>query len=162
VFTVRLYHVSVAEDAEDAAAVQQKPLPAASPAAPPVGAVNDVVCVDDIPMNRKILLLYLKSIGITSVHDFGSGQEALEYLANNHTDVVLTDLWMPGMNGVEFAKKVRELAPSTPVMAITADTDSKLSFDTTVFAGILTKPVTAEMLQKALRPIDSGNEVQKG
>ena len=139
VFTIRLQHLATCP--EDA--------PAEEPQKHQTNTTrNDVVFVDDIAMNRKILSLYLHSIGIHQQHEFGSGAEALAYLKEHTTDIILTDLWMPVMNGEGFARKVKELNPNLPVYAITADTDSKDSFDTSVFTGVLTKPVTAAMLKK--------------
>ena len=139
IFTIRLQHLAVCpDDAKD----EEAPKPQVS-----VNR-NDVVFVDDIAMNRKILSLYLQSIGIHQQHEFGSGQEALDYLKDHKTDIILTDMWMPEMNGEVFAKKVKELHPDIPIYAITADTDSKDSFDISVFTGVLTKPVTAAMLKK--------------
>ncbi len=142
VFTIRLQHLAICPEENHTGLTQKLPTPVQN------APRHDVVFVDDIAMNRKILSLYLNSIGIHSQHEFSSAKEALAYLKDHQTDIILTDMWMPEMNGAEFAKEVRKLYPNLPVYSITPDADQKDSFDATAFTGILTKPVTAPMLKK--------------
>ena len=81
-----------------------------------------------------------------------SGGEVLEYLKTNIPDILLTDLWMPEMNGTELAEHLAK-SPDTagiPVFAITADSQALGNLPET-FSGILLKPVTLAALRKSLQ-----------
>lgn len=83
----------------------------------------DVLHVDDDPMNLRVVDEILKAFGHRAVAA-GSGVEALEHLARQAFDVVLMDIHMPGMGGIEVVKRLRS-SPGperdTPVIALTAD-----------------------------------------
>ncbi len=78
-----------------------------------------VAVVDDEEIKRVSLVDDLRDAGL-SVVDFAAGQPALDYLKNNHVDVVVTDLKMPGISGLEVLAKLRELAPETDAVIMTA------------------------------------------
>jgi len=115
--------------------------------------------VDDVPMNLKVLTAMLKTAGVAT---FGvsSGQEALKILEKEEVDFVLTDLWMPGMNGEELARKIHTLPgkENLTVIGVTADTEVKNSFSTEQFHEILLKPVTIKSLQKMLSRLSNPSE----
>ncbi len=77
-------------------------------------------------------------------------------------DAVLTDLWMPGMNGFELARRIAESADwrNIPVVAVTADTQV-LAGKTGVFRDILLKPITRESLRKMFEHILAGREMSR-
>lgn len=104
-----------------------------------------VLVVDDVPVNLRILSLYIHKLGVYFIQTAQSGQKALEAMRKERPDVVFTDLWMPGMSGAELAAEIRgnaELA-DIPIVAVTADEDSSKTFDTAVFNRVITKPVTS-------------------
>tara|TARA_R110002051_G_scaffold144888_1_gene217803 strand:- start:346 stop:2010 length:1665 start_codon:yes stop_codon:yes gene_type:complete len=79
--------------------------------------------VDDNEINRRVARAALEPRGLTVI-DGSSGEEALEILANETVDFVLLDVHMPGMDGPETLKKIRESHASwsiIPVIALTAD-----------------------------------------
>ncbi len=104
-----------------------------------------VLVVDDVPLNLRILSLYIHKLGVYFIQTAQSGQKALEIMRKERPDIVFTDLWMPGMSGAELAAEIRgneELA-DIPIVAVTADSDSDKTFDTAVFNRVITKPVTS-------------------
>ena len=110
-----------------------------------------VMIVDDVPVNLKILAAMLKQLGIESI-PAGSAKEALEQLKIRKPEMILTDLWMPEMNGTELAEHLAK-SPDTagiPVFAITADSQALGNLPET-FSGILLKPVTLAALRKSLQ-----------
>ena len=111
-----------------------------------------VLLVDDVPLNLKVLSLRIKKMGVGKIATANSGEEALKALEAAHPDVVLTDMWMPGMNGADLAAAIRkgDVCKDVPVIAVTADSDAKASFDMTNFSGIVTKPVSVEKLKDCL------------
>ncbi len=63
------------------------------------------------------------------LHDFhvigaGDGLEALEWLEEAHVDLVITDLVMPHMDGVDFVRRLREKRPSLPVIVVSGSSKS--------------------------------------
>lgn len=109
-----------------------------------------VMIVDDVPVNLKILTAMLKQLGIESI-PAGSAKEALEQLKIRKPEMILTDLWMPEMNGTELAEHLAK-SPDTagiPIFAITADSQALGNLPET-FSGILLKPVTLAALRKSL------------
>lgn len=78
-----------------------------------------IVIVDDERDMRDFLEIMLRKEGYET-KSFPSAQPALEYLRNNGCDLVLTDLKMPGMNGVDFLMELKDTDPSVLVIMITA------------------------------------------
>ena len=81
-----------------------------------------------------------------------SGADALAKLPEIKPDLVLTDMWMPGMSGEELARGVRATpdGEESVIMAVTADVENQNNFDMSVFDGILLKPVTVDKLRDLL------------
>jgi CheY-like chemotaxis protein len=82
----------------------------------------------------------------------GSGQEALDLLAGERFDLVLTDLGLPDISGEVVARTVRECAPQTPVVLLTGWAD-QLKAEERAPAGVtrvLGKPVTIKGLTEVL------------
>ena len=111
-------------------------------------AKRKILLVDDVPMNLKVLAAMLKQMGFETRTAI-SGQEALEQIGKEPPDVVLTDLWMPGMGGVELVDAIRKDPRYNHVIliAITADTEADKNFSLRGFNEILFKPITLEKLR---------------
>jgi class 3 adenylate cyclase len=85
-----------------------------------------VLVVDDLPQNLRLLEAVLSPHGFTVV-SAGSGEEALAQLAEQLPDIVLLDIMMPGMDGYETCRRIRE-EPTTsfvPVVMVTASGDAE-------------------------------------
>ena len=119
-------------------------------------AGHRILVVDDIATNRLVAVTYLRFFGAEAI-EASSGSEALKSLATEHIDLVLLDMNMPEMTGLETFTALRKLpAPfgQVPVLAMTANTQSdqrKLYCDTGL-NGYLAKPVT---------PDDAAVEIQR-
>lgn len=75
-----------------------------------------ILVVDDTPQNVKLLADLLRSRGYT-VATAASGEEALESIARQPPDLVLLDIMMPGINGYEVCRKIRE-NPATALLPV--------------------------------------------
>lgn len=81
-----------------------------------------------------------------------NGQEAVEMVEKGGIDIVLMDLKMPVMDGLEATKLIKEKQPSLPVIALTAnafDSDRKLAMEAGCDA-FLSKPVSSELCLKTI------------
>jgi CheY-like chemotaxis protein len=74
-----------------------------------------VLYIEDSPMVREVTceLLARDSREIVAV---GSGEEALAAFEGNRFDIVITDIGLPAMSGLDLARKIKHLAPSMPVI----------------------------------------------
>ena len=77
-----------------------------------------ILLVEDDESLRKFLAQALIRAG-HDVTDFGDGEEAHECLTGCRFDLLLTDIVMPGMDGIELAKRAAEMNPSMKIMFIT-------------------------------------------
>ena len=118
----------------------------------------NALIVDDVPINLKVLKAMLKVFHLNTT-EAGSGDDALSKISSVKPDLVLTDMWMPGLTGEQLATKIRAIPEFADVviMAVTADIENKNNFDMSVFDGILLKPVTKDSLAIAFQDmVDSG------
>ncbi len=113
----------------------------------------DVLIVDDVPMNLKVLKAMLKQLQV-SCRTANSAQEALTAIEEKTPDLVLTDMWMPEMNGCELAAAIRTKpeGENLKVIAVTADSETSANFDMSHFDEVLLKPLTLEKLRPLFTP----------
>ena len=114
-----------------------------------------VLLVDDQPINRLMAHGQLKQLGCAWVQEAHNGLEALQFLQSQSFDLVLMDMQMPEMDGLEATRGLRQLAlPKQPVViAMTANAFSEDRV-ACIAAGMdyfLTKPVTLAALRFAIQ-----------
>src|SRR5690554_3247977 len=81
---------------------------------------------DDHTLFKESLKLLINSFGnMNVVIEAANGYELLKKLENTSIDILLLDLQMPEMNGIETCKKVKELSPETKVLILTLKDDKK-------------------------------------
>ena len=102
-------------------------------------------------MNLTVLKAMIKKIGGFEVETAADGKEALARLQDQgkpKIDAVLTDMWMPEMDGEALAKAIRADArlAKTPVHVITADVELQETYAEKGFDSITLKPVTVNNL----------------
>jgi two-component system, chemotaxis family, chemotaxis protein CheY len=85
-----------------------------------------VLIVDDSSLMRQMVCFTLREAGF-DVQEAQHGQEALDRLAGQLPDLIITDLNMPVMDGITFIRKVRELAPTryTPILMLTTESQTE-------------------------------------
>lgn len=118
-----------------------------------------VLIVDDHDMVRKGLRVLLENFDELSViGETGDGMAAADFCRNNTVDVVLMDMLMPRMDGVEATKLVREVSPETQVIALTSfENDEYVEKALKAGAiGYLMKNISGSNLAEAIRKACSG------
>jgi two-component system, chemotaxis family, chemotaxis protein CheY len=110
--------------------------------------------VDDSSVMRKIVERSLRQAGLESlvVFEAGSGIEGLEILQSKTVDLILSDINMPLMDGLEFVRQLRsqQLAPGIPVVMITTES-SEEHVKQAIQAGAMgyiRKPFTADQVKQ--------------
>ena len=112
------------------------------------------LCVDDEPSILRLVGRLLDQIGIQAILA-SNPSEALELFADNRFDLVLTDVRMPGMDGLAFLHAIREGDLETPVVVVTG----QATLDTAIKAlregasGMLVKPFTGEEILAEVRSV---------
>jgi two-component system sensor histidine kinase/response regulator len=111
-------------------------------------AGKKVMIVDDNVTNRMILKRQFEYWHLQPVLA-GSGQEALSILDADHTiDLIITDMQMPGMDGLMLAGQLRELHPLIPVMLLSSVGLEFKIHERELFVSVMTKPIRQHILSK--------------
>ena len=76
-----------------------------------------ILLVDDVPAVRLSIRAALEAVGY-QVQEAGDGKEALDLLDSQAVDLIVTDLWMPNLDGVELLKRLRASNANIKVIAI--------------------------------------------
>ncbi|MGR5358896.1 ATP-binding protein [Vibrio chagasii] len=114
------------------------------------GTKQRALIVDDVEFNREILQFHLNELGFECM-SANDGLEALMLTSTHNFDIVLTDISMPVMDGIELASKLEESKPLLPIIAVTARaTTQEESRMNRYFSCYLTKPVNPDDLKGKL------------
>jgi two-component system chemotaxis response regulator CheY len=118
-----------------------------------------VLIVDDSSVMRKIVERSLRQAGLESmvVLEAGSGVEGLQVLNGQSVNLILSDINMPSMDGLEFLRQLRSqnLADGVPVVMITTES-SEEHVKQAILAGAqgyIRKPFTAEQVKERVLPL---------
>jgi CheY-like chemotaxis protein len=150
-FWFRLPLARAAEAAETAAPAEEIPITG--------GAPLRVLAADDNEINRQIVAALLEPLGVelTLVAD---GQEAVEAIARAPFDVVLMDIQMPGLNGVDATRQIRaaearEGRARSPILALSANvmTHQIAEYRAAGMDGVVAKPIQAGRLIEAMSEV---------
>ncbi len=119
---------------------------------------KNILLVDDDPAILSVLEARLVSAGL-KVFIAGNGPQALEILDDHHVDVLVSDVKMPGMSGMELLEEVRSIKPELPVIFMTAYGTIPGAVSS-VKAGVvdyLSKPLDGrDLIEKLHKIVDTG------
>jgi CheY-like chemotaxis protein len=120
----------------------------------PAGASGTVLIADDDPMTRALVRGSLEQLGY-KVEEAADGAETLEALSQYKPDILLLDIKMPGMDGIETLKKLRKRpdGKDLPVIMLTglADSDSAAKAAAAGATDYVTKPINWRLLGQRIR-----------
>ena len=144
--------------ADGGRAGRRAPAPAGGPGAQPRGrraqAGLTILLAEDNPINMLLIRELLRRRG-HDVVEVTTGTDAVRAMAERRFDLLLTDIHMPGMDGIEAARAIRKDeaapgAPRVPIVALTADAmeTGKRACQEAGMDGFLTKPVDPAELEE--------------
>ena len=118
-----------------------------------------VLVVDDSPMMRKIVLRVMKlaEVEFDAVLEAGDGVEALALLKTNAVALIMCDINMPNMGGLELVQKIKDerLALGVPIVMVTTEAGEPQVRQAILAGarGYIRKPFTAEHIVNSVKPL---------
>jgi len=111
-------------------------------------SLSQILLIDDEAHNREALALLLTHAGY-QVQTAASGEEGLEMLHKTPFEIVITDLFLPGVSGIDILKKVKEDSPYTCVILITGNASAETAVEAMKEGAFdyITKPLNFEKLK---------------
>lgn len=116
--------------------------------------MEDILVVDDEPYYLLLVRNILEQVRMT-VHCAASGEEALPRIKNGNFLLMITDLNMPGLNGLELARKALEIAPQMPIIMSTGAISPeiiRLALEIGI-SKVLAKPFHPNEMLKTIRSV---------
>jgi CheY-like chemotaxis protein len=125
--------------------------------APAGDTIVEILAVDDQPVILELISAMCQTLGF-KVTTALSGAEALALAKRNNYDVILTDLAMPGMSGLELSRLLRKEHPDTPIILITGweATIDRDELNESGITDILYKPFRIEQLTNLVKAAATG------
>jgi len=110
--------------------------------------LSQILLIDDDPHNREALTILLSSAGY-QVRTAGSGEEALDILHETPFEIVISDLFLPGISGIDILKNVKQDSPYTSVILITGNASAETAVEAMKEGAFdyVTKPVDFKKLK---------------
>jgi len=121
-----------------------------------------VLIVDDHEVLRLGLQALLKRVaGMTVVGEVGTGREAVEAVRRLAPTVVLLDLRLPDVNGIDVCREIRDIAPACKVLVLTSYVDDEAAMATILAGaqGYLLKNVLGDDLVRAIEHVVAGRSM---
>lgn len=117
-----------------------------------------IIIADDDPLARRVVRDALQSAGVIVIAEAATGRETVELSRHYRPDVVLMDVIMPDIDGLEATRLITQNVPETEVLILTAsgDEDTGLLALRSGAAGFLAKDVDIDALPRALQAVKDG------
>ncbi|MFA5906640.1 MAG: response regulator, partial [Desulfobacula sp.] len=125
-------------------------------------SATKILIVDDEELIVRLLSVSLRSDGYETFSAF-SGEEGLAVLKAESPDIVVTDIRMPGMDGLELLKKIKEISPEKEVIIVTGHGDIESTITALQYGAsdFITKPVRDAVLSIAIERAKSKIAIRK-
>ena len=117
------------------------------------------VLIEDETMFRQLILLTLGKVkDLQVIGEFGLGRPGLEFCLQEKPDMLVVDLMLPDVNGMEIAREVRKALPDTKILVITAHPSERLPADLMVLGvnGYVDKTEPIEYVLSAVETVRNG------
>jgi DNA-binding NtrC family response regulator len=118
-------------------------------------SIQSIMIVDDDKLSREFLIEAVTQLGYKAI-EARSGAEALDKARQHTPDLMITDLRMPGIDGIELLKTMRTQHPEMPAVLVTAQgtLESAVQAMRNGAADFLLKPCTPEAIEVVLERIE--------
>jgi NarL family two-component system response regulator LiaR len=123
--------------------------------------INIVLCEDHLITREGIRRLLEDEKGLTIVGEAGNGEEVVQMVGQLKPDLVIMDIAMPKLNGIEATRQIKLINPRTGVLILSAYDDDEYVFALLKAgaAGYLLKSVSGDELVRAIKAIHKGEPV---
>jgi two-component system response regulator (stage 0 sporulation protein F) len=108
--------------------------------------MNKILVIDDDESTRESLTTYLDELGY-EVFEANNGLTALELIKTKNPDLIISDIRMPGLNGIELAYVVKGLKFDIPIILVSCYENSELKFAEAYYFSYLPKPLNISDLR---------------
>ena len=108
-----------------------------------------ILLVEDSPEVRETTVEFIEELG-HAVEAVETAEAALDALADRRFDLVMTDISLPGMSGVQLVKKIRETDPSQRIVIVSGYGDDYKDHDFGAPVGVLAKPYDLATLERVI------------
>ncbi|MEL6430418.1 MAG: ATP-binding protein [Planctomycetota bacterium] len=117
----------------------------------------DVLVAEDVPTNQLLIRRLLQRLGC-AVRIVSNGREAVDAALEDAPDIVLMDIQMPEMDGVEASRELRARGFTAPIVALTANVfgGDRIEYERAGMTGFLAKPVDFAELEATLAEVAAG------
>ncbi len=124
-----------------------------------------VILIDDETLIRKLLRIKIdwEDLGMEVVTEFSSARKALEEVTKWEPDIIITDICMPGMDGIEFSEECINLMPKVKIIILTGYDEFNYAMRS-IKIGVsdyILKPIKAEIITQTLRKTREKIEKEK-
>jgi DNA-binding NarL/FixJ family response regulator len=125
---------------------------------PPVRQITVLLAEDHASFRKSLKLLAEQDAGIKVIGEASSGREAVSLTLSLHPDVVVMDIAMPLLNGLEATCRIMETAPATRVLMLTAHPEPEYVRQAMLFgaSGYMLKQSSTQFLARAVRAVNKG------
>lgn len=119
----------------------------------------NIILIDDLPIVLEGIRVLLNQFNdFKVVAEYQSGKEFLNNIEKQEFDIILTDIDMPEMNGIELTKIITEKYPKKRIIALSMYSDAKYYYDmiTSGAKGFVLKQASVDELEEAIREVHAG------
>jgi len=126
-----------------------------------MGAIKVLLAEDHLITRQGICRLLGDDSDLMVIGEAGDGEEAVQMATEMHPDVVIMDIAMPKLNGIEATRQIKLICPDTAVLILSAYADDEYVFGLVEAgaAGYLLKTASGEELTHAIRAVHKGEPV---
>jgi DNA-binding NarL/FixJ family response regulator len=120
--------------------------------------ISFAIVEDQVELRTNLVEWLSRAPGLSCVGTYSTGEEALKHLPKLHPDVVLMDINLPGMGGIQCVARLKQLLPETDVLMLTTYDNAEMIFDSirAGATGYMLKNQPREELVQALKQVRAG------
>ena len=122
------------------------------------GAILVALVEDDDLIRESLAVLINGAAGFQCIYTCATAEEALQFLTNQRPDVVLMDIQLPGISGVDCVRQMKNILPGTQFVMLTMHEDDQLLFDSLIAgaSGYLLKRTPHVQILQAIEDVQKG------